>query len=151
MKVELRAARDADARAIADVLLTSRKTFQPYLPSPRSDEEIRAWIRDIVLHTEAVTVAVADDAVVGFASVREREGKTWLTLLYLMASHVGLGIGSRLLAQALAGARRPVRVYSFQQNQGARRFYEHHGFVPIAFSDGRTNEERCPDVLYELA
>jgi hypothetical protein len=33
----------------------------------------------------------------------------------------------------------------------ALSFYERHGFRAIAFSDGSANEERCPDVLYELA
>ena len=151
MKVELRAARAADAAAIADVLLTSRRIFLPYLASPRSDDEIRDWMRDTVLRTETLTVAVAGDAVVGFLAVRERDGITWLTHLYLRPSHVGRGIGSRLLAHAIAVARRPVRLYTFQQNEGARRFYERHGFVPIAFGDGSGNEEGRPDVLYELA
>jgi hypothetical protein len=46
---------------------------------------------------------------------------------------------------------RPVRLYTFQPNEHARRFYERKGFAPIEFSDGSTNEERCPDVLYELS
>jgi hypothetical protein len=43
----------------------------------------------------------------------------------------------------------PVRLYTFQENTGARRFYERHGFVAIQFTNGETNEEHCPDVLYE--
>ena len=30
----------------------------------------------------------------------------------------------------------PIRLYTFQANNGARRFYERHGFTPIAFGDG---------------
>lgn len=149
--VELRAASAADAAAVADVLLTSRRTFLPYLPSPRSDDEIRTWVRDTVLPAEELTVAVAGGAVVGFLAARERDGIAWITHLYLLPSHVRQGIGSRLLRRALAKAPRPVRLYAFQRNDGARRFYERHGFVAIAFSDGSTNEERSPDVLYELA
>jgi putative addiction module component (TIGR02574 family) len=44
-----------------------------------------------------------------------------------------------------------VRLYTFQANTRARSFWERHGFKAIAYSDGSTNEERCPDVLYELA
>ena len=150
MKVVLRAAGVADAASIADVLLTSRRTFLPYLPSPRSDDEIRAWVRDTVLPTEQLTVAVAGGAVVGFLGVREREGITWITHLYLLPSHVCQGVGSRLLARTLASAPRPVRLYAFQRNEAARRFYERRGFVAIAFSDGSGNEERYPDVLYEF-
>jgi hypothetical protein len=60
-------------------------------------------------------------------------------------------VSSRLLAHALASLDLPVRLYTFQANTRARSFYERHGFKAIAFSDGSANEERCPDVLYELA
>jgi RimJ/RimL family protein N-acetyltransferase len=43
-----------------------------------------------------------------------------------------------------------IRLYTFRANTVSRRFYERHGFRAVAFSDGHTNEERCPDVLYEL-
>lgn len=132
------------------MLLTSRKTFLPYLASPRSDDEIRAWVRDTLLRTEQLTVAVAGGAVVGFLAAHEREGVTWITHLYLVPTHVHQGVGSRLLARALATARRRVCLYAFRKNEAARRFYERHGFVAIAFGDGTDNEEHCPDVLYEL-
>jgi GNAT superfamily N-acetyltransferase len=76
---------------------------------------------------------------------------SWITHLYLRPARVGRGIGSRLLGHAVGRASPPLRLYCFRQNGAARRFYERHGFVPIAFSDGSGNEERCPDVLYELA
>ena len=43
----------------------------------------------------------------------------------------------------------PIRLYTFQCNEAARHFYEHHGFRAIAYSDGSGNEEKCPDILYE--
>ena len=64
----------------------------------------------------------------------------------------GKGIGSRLLEVVCAEAARvtPVlRLYTFARNTGARRFYERHGFVVTAESDGSGNEEREPDVRYE--
>jgi hypothetical protein len=42
-------------------------------------------------------------------------------------------------------------LWCFQRNTRARRFYERRGFAPIRFTDGSANEERCPDVLYELS
>ena len=56
-----------------------------------------------------------------------------------------------LLAHAMRTLELPIRLYTFQANVGARRFYERHGFVAIEFTDGHANEERCPDVLYELS
>jgi ribosomal protein S18 acetylase RimI-like enzyme len=41
-------------------------------------------------------------------------------------------------------------LYTFQQNTGAPRFYERFGFKAVQFTDRSENEERCPDVLYEL-
>jgi GNAT superfamily N-acetyltransferase len=63
---------------------------------------------------------------------------------------LGKGIGSVLLAHAIGTLARPIRLYTFQQNVGARRFYERHGFLAIEFTEGEDNEEKCPDVLYEL-
>jgi len=40
-----------------------------------------------------------------------------------------------------------LELYTFARNEGARRFYERHGFRAIAF--GQENEENEPDVLYE--
>jgi hypothetical protein len=42
-----------------------------------------------------------------------------------------------------------LRLYTFQCNQGARRFYERHGFIAVAFGDGSSNEEGEPDIRYE--
>jgi RimJ/RimL family protein N-acetyltransferase len=55
-----------------------------------------------------------------------------------------------LLRHAHATSRRPVRLYTFQQNAASRRFYERNGYVVAGLCNGENNEERCPDVLYEL-
>jgi hypothetical protein len=41
-----------------------------------------------------------------------------------------------------------VKLFCFQANKGARRFYERHGFVAEAFGEGSANEEGLPDILY---
>ena len=38
-------------------------------------------------------------------------------------------------------------LWAFRSNTGARRFYERHGFVAVAFTEG-DNEEGEPDVRY---
>jgi ribosomal protein S18 acetylase RimI-like enzyme len=62
---------------------------------------------------------------------------------------VGRGIGSKLLEQAKAELGSPIRLYTFQANLDAIRFYERHGFKAIKYGDGSGNEENCPDILYE--
>jgi GNAT superfamily N-acetyltransferase len=158
-KAQLRRARDDDAGEIADVLLGSRAAFLPYAVSPHTDDAVRTWVRDVLLSSEDVTVATEADMlakgrvtkgrVTGILAMKRHDGITWITQLYLRPSHVNLGIGSLLLSHALTTAARPIRLFTFQQNTGARRFYERSGFVPIRFTDGSDNEERCPDILLE--
>ena len=72
--------------------------------------------------------------------------------LYVKPGWTGHGIGSKLLEVILAesAAATPIlRLYTFARNAGARRFYERHGFVAVAFGDGTGNEEGEPDVRYE--
>lgn len=151
MSIALRAATAEDAPFVAEVLLSSRKTFLPYACSAHTDAEVHQWVRETLIASGSVTVACARGVVVGVLATAREPQVSWVTQLYLAPSHVGQGIGSRLLAHALASLPLPVRLFTFQANTRARPFYERHGFEAIAFSDGSTNEEHCPDVLYELA
>jgi GNAT superfamily N-acetyltransferase len=74
----------------------------------------------------------------------------WIDQLAVLPAHCGAGVGAALLAHALEALPRPLRLYTFQANRHARAFYERQGFVAVQFTDGAGNEERCPDVLYEL-
>ena len=69
------------------------------------------------------------------------EGRRWLALALDKVTQE---------LMALAKERRPdgLELYTFQINERARRFYEHHGFVVAALGDGTGNEEGQPDVLY---
>ena len=57
----------------------------------------------------------------------------------------GPGLGTRLLDRAKAERPDGLDLWTFQANTGARRFYERHGFVEVARTDG-DNEEGAPDV-----
>ena len=151
MQVVLRSAVDSDAPAVADVLISSRRTFIPYAPMAQSPSEVRQWVKRTLIPSRGVTVACASEEVVGVLATSEAEGIGWIDQLYVLPGFVGQGIGARLLKHGLASLVRPVRLYTFQANAGARRFYDKHGFKAIEFTDGSTNEERCPDVLLELA
>jgi GNAT superfamily N-acetyltransferase len=150
----VRRAQIDDAPQVADVLLASRRAFLAYAASAHSEAEIRTWVRDVVFVNEEVFAALIDDVVVGMMSIQRsathEPAVDWLNQMYLHPAHVNQGTGSALLAVALKTVRYPLRLFTFQQNTGARRFYERHGFKAIAVSDGRDNEERCPDVLYEF-
>jgi len=150
MSTTLRAAVADDSPHVAEVILASRKAFLPYAPLAHTDAEVRQWVRDVLIPTGNVTVACAGSAVIGVLATSRDSDVSWIDQLYVMPGHTGQGIGSALLAHALASLEPPVRLYTFQANTRARTFYERYGFRAIAFGDGSVNEERCPDVLYEL-
>jgi len=94
-------------------------------------------------------VVESEAGILGFLAVSRDGAHGWIDQLYLDLSAVGLGLGSNLIERAKQFLGSPIRLYTFQQNVDARRFYERHGFRAIAFSDGSTNEEKTPDVLME--
>ena len=76
-------------------------------------------------------------------------GDGMLNHLYVDPDAMGGGIGTALLARAQERCPQGFRLWTFQQNKGARRFYERSGFRVVELTDGSGNEEREPDVLYE--
>jgi len=88
--------------------------------------------------------------IVGFAATSQDDKASWIDQLYILPGRTGREIGRNLLQHMQRILPRPIYLYTFQQNIGARRFYERHGFEPIEFTDGDGNEEKCPDVLYVL-
>lgn len=148
--IHLRGATDDDAKRVADILIDSRATFMAYAPSPRTGAEIRTWVAETLVPSGDVLVAERDGRVVAVMATAVESGVSWLTQMAVEPELAGQGIGSILLREALAVLPRPLRLYTFQVNLGARRFYERHGFKVLQLGDGSQNEENCPDVLYEL-
>jgi GNAT superfamily N-acetyltransferase len=139
----IRRARPDDADAIAQLYERSFATLT-FLPVLHTLAEHRTWFRRVLAQDE-VWVHEEDGKVLGFAALSERR----LDYLYVEPSATGRGIGSALLQRAKA--RRPggFTLWAFQQNEGARRFYERHGLRAIEFGDGSGNVEGLPDVQYE--
>ncbi len=140
----LRPAGSSDAAAVADVWLRSFGAALPTVRRPHSDDEVRGWVRDVLLLLHDAWVAEADGAVVGVLAL----SPGWLDQLYLDPAWRGRGIGDRFVE--LAKRRQPsgLQLWTFQVNGPARRFYERHGFVAVESTDGAGNQEREPDVRY---
>lgn len=145
----LRRANDADADSIAEVYLRSRKELVACAPLVHSDQSVREWVRQKLIPGESVTVASVDGAVVGFVAMSRGKECSWIEHLYLLPAYTRRGIGTALLDHAKQELPPPIRLYTFQCNDAARQFYEHHGFRAVAYSDGSANEENRPDILYE--
>lgn len=148
-KFSMRKATLTDAKEIATVYLASRKEYVAFAPLMHSEEDIYQWIREVLLPTAQVIVAEENGVIVGMMALSKNEGIGWIDQLYLSPKVVGQGIGTMLVKTAKSILGSPIRLHTFQENTGARRFYERHGFQVLGFSDGSRNEENCPDVLYE--
>jgi ribosomal protein S18 acetylase RimI-like enzyme len=142
--ISIRPATAADAAPIADVYLTSYRATYAF-PLAHSDDETRRWLAGVVAHGESTWVAESGSRVVALL-VLDDEG---IDQLYVDPTAQGLGIGSRLVALAKSERPNGLRLYTFQVNDRARRFYERHGFTIAALGDGSGNEEGQPDVRYE--
>lgn len=148
-EIEIRKATAADADAVSEVYLASRKRLLPYAPLAHSDEDVRRWIGETLIPQGSVQLAAIGGVVVGMMALSQDENYGWIDQLYLHPEVTGRGIGSCLLELAKMQLNPPIHLYTFQANLGARRFYERHGFRAIEFTDGMGNEEKRPDVLYE--
>ena len=140
----VRLAGTSDADAVADVFIPSFGGLT-FLPRLHTDEETRNWIREVVLPGHELWVAEVDDRVVGFAALTE----DLLGHMYVHPDQQGRGIGTALFEVVKRERPDGFRLWVFQRNNGARRFYERHGCRVVELTDGSGNEEREPDALYE--
>jgi enamine deaminase RidA (YjgF/YER057c/UK114 family)/ribosomal protein S18 acetylase RimI-like enzyme len=144
-EVTLRRAVAADAEAVAEVYLRSYDAALPTVARAHSDDEVRAYIRDVVVPRQETWVAEAEGAVVGLMALGDGE----MAQLYLDPDWRGRGLGDRFVALAKERSPRGLSLWTFQINKPAHRFYERHGFRAVEHTDGSGNEEREPDVRYE--
>lgn len=143
MKLKVRPARADEAAACAEIHILARRAMT-YLPQDlHSDEETREWMRRVIFAGQEVLVAEGDGRIAGFLSL---EGDL-VSNLYVRPEAQSGGLGAALLAAAKA--RRPdgLRLWVFEPNRRAIRFYEREGFRTLERTDGQGNEEKVPDRL----
>ncbi len=140
----IRPVEPGDTDAVADAFIGGIAGMT-YIPVLHTEEDNREFIRDVMLPNNEVWVAEEDGRVVGFAGL----GDDLLRHLWVHPDAQNRGAGAALLDKAKE--RRPggFRLWVFQKNTGARRFYERHGFTLVELTDGQRNEEKEPDALYE--
>jgi ribosomal protein S18 acetylase RimI-like enzyme len=142
--MRIRPVEPGDTEAVGDVFLAALAGMM-YLPELHTEAETRTFIRAVLLPNNEVWVAEEGGRVIGFVGL----GEDSVRHLWVQPETQNRGVGTALLA--VAKERRPsgLRLWVFQRNVGARRFYERHGFTLTKLTDGRDNEEREPDALYE--
>jgi ribosomal protein S18 acetylase RimI-like enzyme len=142
--LRIRPAGGEDADPIARLFLASKGTLT-FLPSIHTDEETFNFIANIVLRDQDVFVAETNGEISGFLAMQG----DMVEHLYVRPDLLRRGIGSALLQRAKERLPSGFRLWVFQQNVSARRFYERHGLRLVEETDGSRNEERTPDALYE--
>ena len=143
--IVIRRATTLDADEVATVYIASRRGAAAYMPTVGTDVEIRAFVIDHMVPERETWVAEAGGRI---AAVMVLDGDM-VDQFYVYPANQRRGVGGLLLAHATQLRPARLRLYAFQSNAPARRFYEGRGFVAIDFNDGARNEERAPDVLYE--
>jgi ribosomal protein S18 acetylase RimI-like enzyme len=151
--IVIRRANRSDAADVATVYIASRRAAAAFMPTVHTDAEIRAWVVDYMVPQTETWVAEAAGRIVAIlvldGDMQDAMQHTMIDQLYVSPTDQRRGIGGLLLAHARKLRPAGLRLYTFQSNAPARRFYEARGFIAKEFNDGSRNEEREPDVLYE--
>ncbi len=113
-----------------------------YLP-PVADQD-RPKLGGWIAARHEIWVIEDRDRLMGFAGL----SKGWLDHLYIDPDCQNRGLGAKLLQQVKRLQPSGTRLWVFQRNAGARRFYEHQGFRLETLTNGSRNMEREPDALY---
>lgn len=143
--MDIRRALPADAGCLAALWLRSRKdSVHSIPPTVHTDEEVHRWFEAVVLPSCEVWLADGGAEVIALLVLNNQ----WIDQLYVEPTLTGRGIGGTLLQHAMRLRPDGLKLWTFQSNRRARRFYEAHGFVSIAETMGE-NEEGAPDVCYE--
>jgi GNAT superfamily N-acetyltransferase len=143
--MDIRRALPAEADSLAALWLRCRAASVPSIPpAVHTGEEVRRWFKEIILPSSEVRVADREGDVKALM-VLDHE---WIEQLYVDPVSTGSGIGDALLEYATSLRPTGLKLWTFQSNLGARRFYEAHGFVATVSTMGE-NEGQAPDVCYE--
>lgn len=137
----VRAARSTDAGAVGAILSEFIDTTD-WMPRIHTRAEDLSFA-GMMIDRGWVSVAEEAGTVVGFAACDGAD----LNALYVAQGARGRSVGSALL-EALKVEREMLELWTFQANTGAQRFYQRHGFVEVARTDGARNDEKLPDIRY---
>jgi GNAT superfamily N-acetyltransferase len=145
IRITFRRATAADAPEVATVYIASRRGAAAWLPTVGTDAEIRAFVVDKMVPDRETWVAEDSGRIV---AVLVLDAGDMVNQFYVAPGDQRRGVGDAMLAHAKRLRPGGLRLWTFQRNAPARRFYERRGFVAQEFTDGATNMEREADVLY---
>lgn len=138
MMLTIDTARPEDAEALGGIL-SDWIDETPWMPRLHSRAEDRGFVADLI-RSKGVLVAREDAAPLGFLFERDCH----IGALYIDRRARGRHLGKRLLDRIKDACDR-IDLWTFEANEGARRFYEREGFRVIERTGG-DNDEGLPDL-----
>ena len=138
----IRRATQQDAPAVSELFVAVRDemTYLPRIPA-----EHRPLLGGWFIDRGELSVYEDDGRIVGFFALNGDE----LSHINVAPQTQNRGVGAAMLDEAKRLRPAFLHLWVFQLNEGARRFYERHGFRLVKLTDGAGNVERTPDALYE--
>src|SRR4030095_2668086 len=112
---------------------------------PHTFEDQLRFVEQELVRNHSVVIVLEKGAgkVVGFLAATTKQ----ISQLYVHVDHQGKGIGSMLVNLAKQNSSGRLRLFTFECNKNAQRFYEHHGFKIVA--RGFEKSWQLPDIEYE--
>jgi ribosomal protein S18 acetylase RimI-like enzyme len=141
MNVKFIKAIDEDAAEISQILEDWAASNRE-IPLVHNVEERADYGRWLLEHTR-VTMIHNNSGVVGFLALE----KHIIQGLYIKKDFQGFGFGQAAIKFAQKQFEE-LRLWVFQSNIGAQKFYQRLGFQIVEKSDGEDNDYRLPDVFY---
>jgi ribosomal protein S18 acetylase RimI-like enzyme len=143
--IEIREFAADDLAAVVGVWHRAGLDAYAFLPSWQrfSLHEAQKVFLDVIHPACDVWVGVDGGLVVAYLAMRG----SYIDRLYVDPPHQRKGWGRRFIAFAKELQPRGLELHTHQQNQGARKFYERLGFVPVRFGISPA-PENSPDVEY---
>lgn len=135
---EIRRANSEDATACAESMQEWLDST-PWVPDLHTLNESVNFCRNFVI--EKCETYVLGTPAKGFIAI---ESDQIILAFYVSNKHRSQQVGQRLLDHAKSLHAR-LTLWVFEQNEGARRFYERHGFVATGRTDSQ-NDEGLPDL-----
>jgi len=116
-----------------------------YLPTWQTFtlEQAREVFRNVILANCEVWVGHRDETIVAYLAMNG----SYIDRLYVDPGEQRTGWGTRLIEYAKEVYPEGLDLHTHQQNHGARKFYERHGFVAVKFGISPPPES-APDVEY---
>ena len=141
MNVKFIKAIDKNAAEISQILEDWAASNRE-IPLVHNVEERADYGRWLLEHTR-VTMIHNSSGVVGFLALE----KHIIQGLYIKKDFQGFGFGQAAIKFAQKQFEE-LRLWVFQSNIGAQKFYQRLGFQIVEKSDGEDNDYRLPDIFY---